>query len=220
MPFKKIITIFFFLYTSLISAQTILMNEHINNQTYVNTWKISPSKNGFIINGSTNFESVTIHTDSDYNTIKWKLIRPQDNVNITASRTKNIITIKGVHYNQSINKALEIDSTAWIQLPGLQLSTFIKSTKDSTTRWILSWDKLDKNMMKFNKVTTHKALIINNNSLKSTEVLMKPTGYKGLFWSANLWFDPTTGLYQKYSGPRGGLKSPKTLVELRKIIHN
>ncbi len=166
-----------------------------------NKWQIQKSKSDITITGQTANGLITIITDPNYHTKEWRLEQPDKDRIVTAERRGNQVYINSQEGRQKETKVIEIDDKPWMQAPGLQLNPFIKSDQSKQKIWTITNETLKAHEMQFKKL---------NQDTKKIEVLMSPVGFGSFLWRGFLWFDRNDGYFLRYSGPSGGLNSPKT----------
>lgn len=187
-------------FATFMDAKTLEFWEAKDNTDTLNKWKIHKSTSEITITGHTTNGQITIITDPNYYTKEWRLVQADRNREVVAKRHKNTIVITSQTGEISTKKTIEIDDSPWMQAPGLQLNPFILSPKIKKKIWTITNDSLAAHKMQFKKTAR------NNNEV---EVLMSPVGVGMFLWRGFLWFDRSDGYFLKYSGPSGGVGSPK-----------
>ncbi len=129
----------------------------------------------------------------------------------TSANKKNSYSInlheKKLHLeldNQGKKKTADFQiATPWVQQFGFGLMPFVKSNKKSFKFCLINTDKAELiNMVAEKKEKT--PLKINNQEYQSQHVKVTLTGFKSMFWSAEMWFNTKDGDLLKYvadSGP-------------------
>lgn len=208
--------LFFSLNTTIVSNSiTYTYNETINNATYPSTWKIIPlSPNQKQIISDSTYDTSTFNINGIY-TQKYEVSRKEESLSFIAEKKDKQIHISGTKNGKPITKIMDLKNQNWVQTPGLVLHPFIKSNDSKIVFSLLSIasQSLIEMTLRKQELITKK---INNKSQKTLKTSVSPTGILGWFWSADLYFDPTTGDLLEYIGPLGGWGSPILKLTLSK----
>lgn len=219
---KKIIFILFS--TLLISTlkaddYQYIYDEYLKNSHLQTTWKVEKKDDKILITG-TEEESdlVTLECTPSFKIEKYSYKSKNKPIEYTLILKNRTLYLDGNINNKKLKRKYKINNVPWIQQLCFGLTPFILSKKKSLKFYIVSPRDfaLIKMIVKKEKI---EILTIKNQKFKARKIKLTLPGFKGMFWSANLWFDTRTGDFLKYRGNKGpGTSTKTTLLNSKKKL--
>jgi VCBS repeat-containing protein len=211
---------------SIISLLTFSFNNFKNTKTeyvYIDEikgkktetiWTIDEKDNQIYIEGSNPQEKISIVTDSNYAFQNFNYINTSKKTDYKIKRINNILQCSGQIKNSKIaDKDNNIGKTPWVQ----QFCFGLKKISISNENSYIFYSVNPKNFS-VNKIQAKKKNIenitINNKNYKAQKITVSLTGFKSLFWSAQIWFDVEDGTMLLYKGNEGP-NTPTTTVTFK-----
>lgn len=133
---------------------------------------------------------------------------------ITASRSNNIIEIRGKFHGEDVNARHEIDSVPWYQTLAYALPKLVEPTATPRVFWTIRPDNLDVIKMQASWEGTEK-VAVNGKKLQAHRVRIRPDGFLSPLWHADYWFRVPDRLFVRYEGVHGPPGHPKTIIQFR-----
>jgi hypothetical protein len=219
---KKTFLLFFsILLTSTIKADDYqyTYDEYLKNSHLQTVWKVEEKDDKLIISG-TEEESdlVTMECTPSYKIEKYSYKAKNKPIEYTLFLKNRTLYLNGNINNKKLKRMYKIKNVPWIQQLCFGLKPFILSKKKSLKFYIVSPRdfSLVKMIVKKEKTET---LTIKNQKFRARKVKLTLPGFKGMFWSANLWFDTKSGDFLKYRGNKGpGTYTKTTLLKSKEKL--
>ena len=208
-----IVVCLLFVLSNPVYSKTISYKQTLSGNTFFNKWTIKTSTQNRVLVGNMATGLVKLISDNANKTHSWSYISETEKTDLKVHREENKLIMLGTVHGKTVNKKVKIDDNPWIQVPGLQLTNFIKSDKKLQEFWIVSVENatIEKLIVyKKNRVN----LEVDKKSFPAQRVKITLPDFRGMFWSAWYWFNEENGLFIKYKGLNGGPGSPETVVTL------
>lgn len=155
-------------------------------------------------------------TSEDFETLSWRYIRFGEETDVTARKTPEGVSIKGVLDGDELEEEEALDEDEpWIQLfpmnPGFE--KFIFSDKDEIVFWAIGTESpadMEINSFSAEKEETEYS---DEFGCKVLRVNFSPTGWRSIFWEGDFYFRPEDARIVGYRGDGApGKPSAKTTL--------
>ncbi len=152
--------------------------------------------------------------EPDGDTRRWHLVRPGEELEVTAERKGATIVVRGTEKGRRIEKTFEIKGAPWYQATSFSLRPFVRSDRTEIVFWTLLPDRLSPLKLRVRKAG-REPVSVSGRRYPAQRMALSPTGLKGMFWKGTYWFRLADGVFVKYKGPSGLPGSPTTRIVLQ-----
>lgn len=183
--------------------------ETTGDETTYFSWTLEQANNVTVTVREEN-ELYVNHCDHLGTTFEWRY-RGADS-DIIASRSEDVIEIRGRFRGEEFNARHEIDSVPWYQTLAYALPRLVEPDTTPQVFWTIRPDNLDVVKMRASWEGTEK-VAVNGKKLQAHRVRIRPDGFLSLLWHADYWFRVPDGLFVRYEGVHGPPGHPKTIIQ-------
>ena len=203
----------FFKLDDFFSKKTITYEETTAGKTIKTIWTIK-SKDKDLLITATNQSGITkIDCTKEYHINTFSYNTHDEKTKYVIKKENGKLIAEGTLDGNKEKKEYDIGELAWIQDFGYGLIPFLKSSKKELEFAIISPKDFD-----MHKLLTEKDLIekieVNGKEYNCRKLTITLPGIKGMFWSAQIWFDIKTDQFIKYTG-NSGPNTPITTILLK-----
>jgi hypothetical protein len=215
----KKIFLLFLAHSLALSAIPIPFSKHFHyteqtgNVTLNTTWVFKEKAQETHVSGSNEISKTSIKWGPSTEFLSYEYNSTQENQEFSIERKKNVLEVKGKLDGQLVQKKYNIGSDHWIQNLGFGLKEFAKSNQNSYKFVKVSPKDFDlvEMVAKKDEIET---LTIQNKTYKAQKILLTLTGFRSMFWKAELWYDSETHEFLKYIG-NSGPGTEDTIITLK-----
>ncbi|MFZ0254289.1 MAG: hypothetical protein WAN46_01275 [Gammaproteobacteria bacterium] len=155
------------------------------------------------------------HCDSLGTTFQWSY-RGADS-DIVASRSGNIIELRGKFRGEEVHTRHEIDSVPWYQTLAYALPRLVEPDETPLVFWTIRPDNLKLIKMQASWEGTER-VAVNGKKLQAHRIRIRPDGFLSKLWHADYWFRVPDGLFVRYEGVHGPPGHPKTVIQYQETV--
>ena len=200
---------------STISVGVFKYQERVGDPLISFDWQAEETEEGIVIRVEEEGKSFYNLCRPDGATLKWRFMAAGKH-DITAERINNTLSIRGFHYNKEIAEDIPIDDRPWFQPLSFSLSSFINSSEDKTSFWIIRPDEIDVLALTAEKAGEER-ILLDGEELLSDKVEIRAEGFYARFWHATYWYRKRDTLFLRYQSVHGLPGTDMTVVELLTI---
>ncbi len=209
---KRILSFLVFIISTTSAQVTYIYNKDVEGRESKTTWTVDLKEDRLHINGESLSGKVAIVTTPDRTTQSFsqKSKSGQDEYTILRDGPYLIAT-KEVNGNKT-QKQFHIGNDLWVQEFDFSFKPFIISDYRNFKFSIVRPKNLDLHSMIATKQGYEK-IDLNGKVYDALRVKITLTGFKKMFWHADLWFDPQAGDLLKYMANEGP-NTPLSVITL------
>lgn len=209
---KSILFLLVFMASTAMAQVTYIYNKDVEGRESKTTWTLKTKDDALHINGESLSGQTLIVTTPERVTQSFshKSKNGQNEYSIIREGTK-LIASKHVN-GQKSEKHYNIGNDLWVQEFDFCFKPFILSDYKDFKFCIIHPKKLDLHDMVATK-QSHEKLSLNGEERDTIKVKVTLTGFKKMFWHADLWFDPQAGDLLKYMANEGP-NTPLSIITL------
>ena len=206
--YRFLIALALFLSFSPIKGQTsdkqmvYVYKKEVNQYSSQSTWTLTKEGDELHIQGKSAKGSTTIISSLDRQTKQFIFKSAHRGDDYTIYRSGSELIASGTARGKEIKKRYRLGSKLWLQEFDFSLKPFILSNQREIKFCIIHPKKLSKHNMAAKKQRIEQ-LSLNNSTYEALKVKISLTGFKGMFWSAQAWFDTRSGDLLQYIANEG-----------------
>jgi hypothetical protein len=170
-------------------------------------------QNSWLLTSEGDSEVHRVWLDSELNTYKWTLERPEGQTTITASTEENRLLLEGTLNGKLYKKEFSLGDVPWYQALSLSLRKHLGEEFKEQEFWSIRPDNFDVHKMQIIKISEEN-LDSDGIPLPTYHVIVRPAGWKAPFWKGEYWFRKSDGQFVRYRGDSGPPGCPDTIIEL------
>ena len=201
--------IFIFLSTTLIGKQTYVYEKETNGMKTQTKWVLEDKD----ITGESKYTQTKLKNEHNLQTLFFSHSSKSNTHSISIRCQNNSIQIEKATPTKVFYKSYRLGKYPWIQEFLFSLKPFILSIENKVFFEIINPKNLDMHEMICKKIG-HEKVKINEEEKDSLRAKVTLTGFKKMFWHADLWYDPNTGDLLMYKADEG----PKTALTTIRLI--
>ncbi|MEM7174783.1 MAG: hypothetical protein AAF443_02500 [Chlamydiota bacterium] len=209
-PNMKTISIIFTFVTAFLSLwgkekahqMVYIYNKEVGGYQSQSRWVLTEKGDELRIEGKSSKGQTTIISSPDRQTKSFTFQSTNQQNDYMIYRDGPYLIASGIAEGQPIEKSYNIRSKPWFQEFDFSLKPFILSQAQEIKFYIIHPKKMSMHHMVAKK-REEEELILNGKNYSTIKVKMSLTGFKGMFWSAQIWFDRTAGDLLKYVANEG-----------------
>ncbi|MBF5058690.1 hypothetical protein [Candidatus Neptunochlamydia vexilliferae] len=214
------IIVFLLVCSSLFAEVTYIYNKDLEGRTSKTTWTLDLKKSDdmlHIIGESLTGQTKIIATPERVTQCFTYAIKNQSNTYTVLRDGAHLIATQEVNGEKSVRE-FHIGNNAWVQEFDFCFKPFIHSDNRSFTFSIVHPKKMSLHNMVATK-QRYETLEIHGKTYEALRVKLTLTGFKKMFWHADLWFDPQAGDLLKYMANEGPNTPLSTITLFSKQIN-
>lgn len=177
------------------------------------TWTIEEKDQTLHIQGESGRGETLLITTPPLNTQSFSYEAKNKSNGYYIHREGSNLYAKRIDGRGAKQKEFHIGGDFWIQEFDFSMRAFILSAADSLKFQIVHPQKLSLHQMVATKSSDLESLEIKGKSFQAVKVKITLTGFKKMFWKAELWFDQKTGDLLKYMANEGP-NTPMSVITL------
>lgn len=218
---KRVIVILILLlclYSSPVFADVLIYKKSVEGEERMVECRIESAENGYVfeiseVDNQGNTQKTKCKLDSNFSIMTWEYSNsvPEEETEISAKRSGNIIEIKGFSEKGEINKKHKLGSLPWYE-PTFGLQAFAASDNKSIEYWVLIgyWGGRPVKFSASKKGT--ETLKINGKQVEAVHAIIN-LKLVGLFrlLPVDYWFRKSDGRLLRYIAEKGPGGEPVTL---------
>ncbi len=152
-------------------------------------WTLTEPKNAILTLIAKNKEfTAKIKTDENFNIIKYTYTATDGQNKYKFRQEGNLIRAEGLFDGRWRNQSLRIGNKLWVQDFSFSLKAFIDSTYTQYHFSVINPSDLTLVEMIAKKETTA-VITIGDKEYEAIKINLNLPGFKGMFWSGELWYD-------------------------------
>jgi len=196
------------------SKVTYVYDKDMEGSRTQTTWVLTEKDNELRIEGeSVRGKTMIMSTpDMDTRSFNYASKDKQNAYNIIRTPDGQYLIAKRDAEGQKVQRNLQIGNDIWIQEFDFSLKPFILSNVGSFKFYIIHPQRLDLHHMQASK-ERYEQVEVNGKMHEALKVKITLTGFKKMFWKAQLWFDQETGDLLKYMANEGP-NTPMSIITL------
>jgi hypothetical protein len=219
MIFKKlslllifIICCSFFNLNSLFTKKTYEFTEETDGKKVNTSWTIKEKSKDIVIVGVNDNEIVKLEYKKDsHHLYKYTVTTHDNKTNFTITKDCQKLIIKGKTGGEKKENTVDIGSQIWIQQFQFGLKPFAKSDNSEEKFIIVNPKDFSTNEL-IAKKEDIETITVNKKEYKSQKLKITLPGFKGMFWTAHIWFNIENQDFLKYVGNDGPNTSTTTIT--------
>lgn len=208
----KFIPLLCFIISTIYADVTYIYTKDVEGRESKTTWKLAFKDDQLHINGESLSGNTKIITNSERITQSFSHQSKNGKNEYTIYRDgPTLLAHRNVDGKQT-NRHFKIGKNLWLQEFDFSFKPFILSNQRDFHFSIIDPKKLDLHDMIATKQAFER-LQLNGEERETLRVKVTLTGFKKMFWHADLWFDPQTGdlfIYKANEGPN----TPTSIITL------
>lgn len=209
---RSILFFLTFMISMTFAQTTYVYNRDVGGKESTITWTVDSKDNDLHINGESVSGKTHIVTSLKHVTKTFNHISKTGQSEYSIVRDGyNLIAKKQINGKQ-IERRFNLRTALWVQEFDFSLKPFILSNDRNFKFSIIHPKNLDLHNMVATKQSFDK-VDINGTIRDAIKVKITLTGFKKLFWHADLWFDPQAGDLLKYAATEGP-NTPLSVITL------
>lgn len=177
------------------------------------TWTIEEKKSTLHIQGSSVDGETLLITTPPLNTQSYSYRGKIKQSEYYMYREGPYLYARRTDANGVKQKEFQIGERFWLQEFDFSMRSFIMSAADRLKFYIVDPKKLNLHQMIATKSASLDHIQIGDHIYQATKVKITLTGFKKMFWKAELWFDSQTGDLLKYMANEGP-NTPMRIITL------
>lgn len=214
---RAIVILILCLCSSPVFADVLIYERSVEGEERIVECRIEPAGNGYVLEISEvtvsegNTQKTKCKLDSNFSILTWEYSNsdPEEETEISAKRSGNIIEIKGFSEKGEINKKHKLGSLPWYE-PTFGLQVFAASDNKSIEYWALMvyWGR----PVKFSASKKGTEILeINGKQVEAVHVIvnLKLVGLR--LFPVDYWFRKSDGRLLRYIAEKGPGGKPITL---------
>ncbi len=164
-------------------------------------WTLQKSPNELTIQGVDSESTTTISGEPSFDFSTFSYSSPTTNYAISISN--GILTVQGTtEHGERKSKRYNLKNEPWIQQFWFGLMPFLKSGQKSMKFSIINPKDFDRvRMVAYREHIV--PLTVNGKDRPALQVKITLQGFKSMFWSGHVWYDPQTYEFIKYEATSG-----------------
>ena len=209
---KSILFFLTFIVSTAMAQVTYVYNKDVEGRESKTTWTLDLKEDDLHIRGESLYGKTLIVTSPDRVTKSFshKSKNGRDEYSIVRNGS-NLIALKDVNGERS-ERRYNLGNALWVQEFDFSFKPFILSDYRDFKFSIIHPKKLDLHDMVATKQSFEK-LDLHGEVRDAIKVKVTLTGFKKIFWHADLWFDPQAGDLLKYMATEGP-NTPLSVITL------
>lgn len=209
--------VFSLLITSVLSAENYQIEYKIvvKEQCSITSWEAIENPQGWTFIGLKGEEKTVIKTNPSLIFESFTFNNSKENTQYTFCREGGTLTAKGSVKGKNISKSYNLKKQNWVQDFNFGLKPFLQSQDKYFHFIILNPYNFDSNSMVAKKEGKEK-IEIDGKTFDALHMTISLTGFKSMFWTANLWYDMNTLQLLKYVANEG----PNTPTTIKTLVLN
>ncbi len=176
--------------------------KEVNQYSSQSTWTLTKKGDELHIQGKSSKGSTTIISSLDRHTKQFIFKSAHRGDDYKIYRSGQELIASGTSRGKPIEKRYRLGTKLWLQEFDFSLKPFILSNQREIKFCIIHPKKLSKHNMAAKKQQLEQ-LSVNNTTYEALKVKISLTGFKGMFWSAQAWFDTRSGDLLQYIANEG-----------------
>ncbi len=216
----KMLFIFFFLSLfplagkeAIHSKTTYIYEKKKEGKSHKTTWVIEKKEKTFYIEGTSGGGKTSIVFSYPMDTHHFSFESYDKKNKYSILRKGSYLIAKFKNQTRKIEKKFKIGKHLWLQEFDFSFRSFILSKIFSFKFYIIHPKKLSLHHMIATKEKKLEDIKINNKHFRAVKVKVTLTGFKKIFWKAELWFEKETGDLLKYVANEGP-NTPFSIITL------
>lgn len=149
----------------------------------------------------------------DWATKRWELHNREEDTNLVAKRSGDLIIVQGRFKGKEVAKKIKIDGRPWFQAWNLSFGPFVLSGEGKREFWAIQ----DSDLKEFVMVVLREkeeALELNDEAVEAVKFKVTLNNWMSIFWSCNYWFRKSDGVFLRSEGANGPPGTPVTVMEM------
>jgi len=204
---KLYLILVFFIFCSFSLKDVFSKKEYIyknqtGNKTFKTKWIITNKKDNFIIKKTNSIGITDMIYSMDFILQQLTYKSDIENIHYLFTKEGNKLIAKGKYKGQSNMKTYSTASILWIQEFNYGLKQFLQSNKNELKFFIINPKNFSKNIMIATKESKQK-LKVGKETYDALKLKVTLTGFKSMFWKAEIWYDLKTYNLIKYKANEG-----------------
>ncbi|WP_420422607.1 hypothetical protein [Simkania sp.] len=195
------------------SKVTYVYKKEIEGRTSETTWILQEKDKNVHIQGISGNGETLIITSPPVNTQCFSYQSKNEKNEYYIHRDGPYLFAKRSDGEQVTQKEFNIGDDFWIQEFDFTFRPFILSTADSLKFYIVHPTKLSLHHMIATKSSRLEQVKVQGETHDAIKVKVTLTGFKKMFWKAELWFERNTGDLLKYMANEGP-NTPMSVITL------
>lgn len=184
------------------SQMVYVYNKVVGNYQSQSTWTVREEENQLHIEGKSLSGQTIIISSTDRHTKSFTYQSKNGRNDYKIYRDGPYLVAMGTIGGQPMQRSYNIRHRLWMQEFDFSLKPFILSQERAIKFYIIHPKKLSMHHMVAKK-QRQEELLLNGTRHSTIKVKVSLTGFKGMFWSAKLWFDRNSGDLLKYVANEG-----------------
>jgi len=182
---------------------TYVYDKNIEGRVSKTTWTVEEKDKNLHIQGLSGNGETLIITTPPLNTQSFSYQSKNKHNEYYIHREGPYLYARRIDQGSVSQKEFNIGNDFWIQEFDFSMRPFILSTADSVKFSIVHPTKLSLHHMIATKSDTTERIDVNGEAHEAIKVKITLTGFKKMFWKAELWFERNTGDLLKYMANEG-----------------
>ncbi len=207
-------------FSGILYAETLMYKETTSGNDIDIKITINKLENEYLVKTSSvvNNDEMIYNTDLSLSVIRWKYYKPDNGTDVILARSGKSISIMGRHKNKKIENKIEVDDLPWYEacFLGMGFKDFIASEKNTID--FLAMNPEDLKIYKYElKKERTETIEINGQKVESVYAKISLTGFLKLFWSGEMWFRKSDGVFilsKMTKGPGAPVSTMKLIEEI------
>lgn len=193
--------------------KTYVYDKEVNGSVSKTTWTVEEKEKNLHIQGKGDSGETLVITSPPLNTQSFSYQSKNKKNEYYIHREGSQLYARLTKDDKKIQKEFNIGKDLWIQEFDFTLSPFILSEHVTLNFQIVNPKDLSLHEMVLTKLTKGEQVEINGKTYGAVKTKMTLTGFKKMFWKAELWFDEKTGDLIRYSANEGP-NTPTSVITL------
>jgi hypothetical protein len=205
--FFLVFLIFCSFFSNLLPHTSFVYEETTGNEKTKITYRTYKEGGKNLIRSESAKEEYFMTYSPNYQLEKISYVSKENKNHYEITANGSILSYEGTLDGNQVSKTFDLDGKPWIQNLSFGLAPFATSSQTSRTFFILNTKELTLYQMRAKKMDIS-TITVNGKSYKVQNIEVRLTGFKGLFWKAEIWFDVDTHQlirYQTNEGPNSPL---------------
>lgn len=192
---------------------TYIYQKDIEGRNTQTTWIVEEKDKNLHIQGTSGGGETLVITTPPLKTQSFSYQSKNNQNEYYIHRDGPYLLARRIDNGNVTQKEFNIGSDFWVQEFDFSMRPFILSTADSLKFYIVHPTKLSLHHMIATKADSLDHIDVNGQSFDAIKVKITLSGFKKMFWKAELWFDRNTGDLLKYMANEGP-NTPMSVITL------
>ncbi len=186
--------------------------EKVGDTIHSFNWQAEENDSGISITVQEDDKTFYNLCTANGDTLMWRIL-VEGKHNISAVRKGDTLHIEGTRFGNEYNKKVAIDKRPWYQPLSFSLGSFLNSSEEKTSFWVIRADKIEVIALTAEKLGVED-ITFDGVSVPAQKVEIRADGFYSKFWHATYWYRKSDNLFLRYQSTHGLPGTDETIVEL------